>query len=701
MGKSEYSKKNNKKLIMKKTIITAGSLAVFSLASLAGNAQESIKPKNPGINLDLMDKNVKPGNDFFRFVNGTWYDKTDIPADKTRWGSFDELRQNTDKDALAILKEAAADKKLNPKSDQAKSVSVYQTYMDTISRSKLGINPIKPSLAKINAIKTIQDVNNLLIEMEPIGGIGFYGVGVGADAKDSNKNVVYLGLGSLGLPDRDYYVSEDKDSKEKREKYVLHVARMLQFLGTKPAEAKLEADKILALEIAMSKPRLDRVELRDDRKTYNPMTVVELQKLTPSINWKKYLDGVGITNLESIVVTQPKYITALETIFKDSKIDDLKAYMRWTLLRKSTGLLTDEIETANWEFYSKTLQGAKKQRPRNERALQVVNGTVGEALGKLYVEKKFPAEAKAKAKAMIDNVILAYENRINNLTWMSAETKKKAVEKLHKVTIKIGYPDKWKDYSKLEVKPIAEGGTYYQNIKNVSRWNFDENIADLKKPVDKTTWGMSPQTVNAYYNPSYNEIVFPAAILQPPFYDYKADEAVNYGGIGAVIGHEISHGFDDSGARYNADGNLVDWWTEDDLKQFTGLGGALADEYSALEPLPGIHVDGKFTLGENIGDLGGINAAYDGLQLYLKQNGNPGLIDGFTPEQRLFISWGTIWRSKMRDEAIKNQVKTDPHSPGMYRAYVPLTNLDAFYKAFDIKEGDKLFVKPENRVRIW
>ncbi len=685
---------------MKKTFITAGSLAVFSLISLTSNAQES-KPKNPGINLDLMDKNVKPGNDFFRFVNGTWYDKTEIPADKTRWGSFDELRQNTDKDALAILKEAAADKKLNPKSDQAKSVSVYQTYMDTISRNKLGIKPIKPYLAKINAIKTAQDVNNLLIEMEPIGGIGFYGIGVGADAKDSNKNVVYLGLGSLGLPDREYYVADDKDSKEKREKYVQHVTRMLQFLGTNPAQAKLDADKILALEIAMSKPRFDRVELRDDRKTYNPMTVVELQKLTPSINWKKYLDGVGLTNLESIVVSQPKYVTALETIFKDSKIEDLKAYMSWTLLRKSTGLLSDEIEKANWEFYSKTLQGAKKQRPRNERALQVVNGTVGEALGKLYVEKKFPAEAKAKAKAMIDNVILAYENRINNLTWMSAETKIKAVEKLHKVTIKIGYPDKWKDYSKLNVKPISEGGTYYENIKNVSRWNFDENIADLKKPVDKTTWGMSPQTVNAYYNPAYNEIVFPAAILQPPFYDYKADEAVNYGGIGAVIGHEISHGFDDSGARYNADGNLVDWWTEDDLKQFTGLGGALADEYSALEPLPGTHVDGKFTLGENIGDLGGINAAYDGLQLYLKQNGNPGLIDGYTPEQRLFISWATIWRSKMRDEAIKNQVKTDPHSPGMYRAYVPLTNLDTFYEAFDIKEGDKLYVKPENRVKIW
>ena len=685
---------------MKKTLLTAGSIAVLSLASIGTNAQEK-KQKNSGINLDLMDKTVKPGNDFFRYVNGSWYDKNQIPADKTRWGSFDELRQNTDKDALAILKEAGANKSLDFKSDPAKAVSVYQTYMDTISRNKLGITPLKPYIAKINALKNVQDVNKLLIEMEPQGGIGFFGVGVGADAKDSNKNVVYVGNGSLGLPDRDYYVSDEKDSKEKREKYVLHVAKMLQFLGTKPEDAKLEAQNILALEIAMSTPRFDRVELRDDRKTYNPMSVAELQKLTSTINWTNYLEGVGLKNIQSIVVSQPRYLTALDAIFKQSKIEDLKSYMKWTLLRKSTGLLSDEIETANWEFYSKTLQGALKQRPRHERALQVVNNTVGEALGKLYVEKKFPAAAKEKAKAMIDNVVLAYENRINNLSWMSAETKVKAVQKLKKITIKIGYPDKWDDYSKLTIKSVADGGTYFQNMKNVSAWGFKKKIDELQKPVDKTTWGMSPQTVNAYYNPSYNEIVFPAAILQPPFYDFNADEAVNYGGIGAVIGHEISHGFDDSGARYDADGNLKDWWTETDLKQFTALGGALAKQYSALQPLPGTFVDGNFTLGENIGDLGGINVAYDGLQLHLKKNGNPGLIDGYTPEQRLFISWATIWRSKMRDEAIKNQVKTDPHSPGMYRSYVPLVNLDTFYKAFDIKAEDKLFVKSEDRVRIW
>jgi putative endopeptidase len=685
-----------KKHMKIQTTIKLGFLAVSLLTIHQVDAQQ----KNPGINLDLMDKSVKPGDDFFRYVNGAWFDKTEIPADRTRWGSFDELRQNTDKDALAILKDAAS-KKLDPKSDQAKAVNVYKTYMDTISRNKLGIQPIKPILAKIDAIKSIADLNKLIIEMQPQGGLGFYGIGVGPDAKNSNKNVVNIGLGSLGLPDRDYYVSQDADSKEKREKYVAHVARMLQFIGDKPEIASANAIKVLAIETAMATPRLDRVERRDRRKTYNPMLVADLQKLTPSVNWDNYIKGVGISKLDSVIVSQPKYMTALETIFKENKIDEWKAYLRWSLLNKSSDVLTTELEKANWDFYSKTLQGAKAQRPREERALQVVNGTVGEALGKLYVEQKFPAEAKEKARKMIDNIFLAFENRINNLPWMTPETRKGAINKLRKSVVKIGYPDKWKDYSKLEIKSIEEGGNYYDNMKSVSKWGFQNNIDDLQKPVDKTRWGMSPQTVNAYYNPSYNEIVFPAAILQPPFYDYKADEAVNYGGIGAVIGHEISHGFDDSGSRYNADGNLINWWTEDDLKQFTGLGGALAAQYSALEPLPGTFVDGKFTLGENIGDLGGINAAYDGLQIHLKQNGNPGLIHGYTPEQRLFISWATIWRSKMRDEAIKNQVKTDPHSPGQYRAYVPLVNVDEFYKAFEIKETDKLFVKPEDRVKIW
>ena len=677
---------------------------LFVLPVLIGftEMQGQTKPtKTPGIDVSLMDKSVRPQDDFFNFVNGDWLKKTEIPSDRTRWGSFDELRQNTDNDALSILKDASKNPKYTSNTDQGKAVGLYLTILDTVNRNKQGVSPLKPYLAKIDKVKNVKDLQALLIEMEPTGGLGFFGVGVGADAKNSNRNVVNVGLGSLGLPDRDYYVSDDADSKEKRAKYVTHVARMLQFIGETPAKAKTDATKILALETEMSRPRLDRVERRDSRKTYNPMKVTDLQKLTPSINWNTYLSGVGLKNIDSVIVSQPKYMTSLESMFKENKVEDWKAYMRWTLLNSSTSVLSTEIEEANFDFYGKTLTGAIKQRPRDERALQVVNGATGEALGKLYVEKKFPAEAKAKAEKMIKNVFLAFENRINNLPWMNKATKVSAVEKLHKSRIKIGYPDKWKDYSALTIKNPKEGGTFFSNMKAIAEWSFKKNIDDLHKPVDKDEWFMSPQTVNAYYNPSYNEIVFPAAILQPPFYNYQADEAVNYGGIGAVIGHEISHGFDDSGSRYNADGNLINWWSDEDLKLFTGLGGALADQYSVLQPLPGTYVDGKFTLGENIGDLGGVNAAYDGLQLYLKENPNQPKIDGFTPEQRFFISWATIWRTKARDEAIKNQVKTDPHSPGMYRAYVPLQNVDAFYKAFDIKKGDGMYIDPEKRVKIW
>lgn len=674
--------------------------AIYSCKSKQQTVQ-AVPSNNVGIQTQFMDKSVKPSQDFFNFVNGTWIKNTEIPADRTRWGSFDELRKNTDDDVMAILSEAVANKNLDPKSDQAKAVYLYKTILDTVSRNKAGINPIKPYLAKIDAIKSSADVMSLLTEFRVEANIGFFGSYVGADAKNSNRNVVYVGTGSLGLPDRDYYVSDTPDNKEKREKYVIHVSKMLQFLGDNESNAKSNAEKILAFETSLAKPTLDRVERRDRRKTYNPMSVSDLQKLFSSNNWDTYFQKMGLPKLDSVVVSQPKYLTELDKIFKENQIDTWKAYMKWTLLRGKANELTTIIEKSNWDFYSRTLTGAIKQRPATERALAEVNGSLGEALGKLYVEKKFPAEAKTKAEAMISNVFKAYENRINNLPWMTPDTRVNAIAKLKKFRVKIGYPDKWKDFSELRIKGPEQGGTIFENNIAINKWQDKKNIEKYGKPVDKEEWGMSPQTVNAYYNPTNNEIVFPAAILQPPFYDYRADEAVNYGGIGGVIGHEISHGFDDSGARYNAEGNLVNWWSEDDLKQFTLLGGALADQYSALQPLPGIYVDGKFTLGENIGDLGGVNAAYDGLQIYLKEKGNPGLIDGFTPEQRFFISWATIWRSKMRDEAIKNQVKTDPHSPGMYRAYVPLQNIEAFYKAFSIQPGDSMYIKPEKRVKIW
>ncbi|HYD92391.1 MAG TPA: M13 family metallopeptidase N-terminal domain-containing protein, partial [Flavobacterium sp.] len=445
-----------------KLYVTAGLGALMTLSAV----QTITAQDKPGINLSYMDKSVKPGDDFFRYVNGAWLDQTEIPADKTRWGSFDQLRETTNNDALTILKDAAS-KNLSSKTDQGKAANLYKTIMDTVSRNKQGIAPLRPYLSKIDAVKTVKDLEALLIEMEPEGGLGFFGIYIGTDAKDSNKNSVHISPGSLGLPDRDYYVSEDADSKEKREKYVAHVSRMLKYLGYREREALKQAQNILALETAMAQPRLDRVERRDRRKSYNPMTVAELQQLTPAINWNKYLKGVGISKVDTLIVSQPKYMTALQGLLKENKVEDWKAYMKWTLLNKNSGYLSTDIETADWEFYSKTLKGAIKEESRDKNALQTVNGNIGEALGKLYVEQKFPAEAKAKAESMIKNVMRAFENRINRLPWMAKSTRENAIQKLRKLTVKIGYPDKWKDYSALTIKSPAEGGSFFGNITNV------------------------------------------------------------------------------------------------------------------------------------------------------------------------------------------------------------------------------------------
>ncbi|UPS92761.1 MULTISPECIES: M13 family metallopeptidase [unclassified Bizionia] len=661
----------------------------------------------PGINLEYMDTNVKPNDDFFNYVNGTWLKTTEIPDDQSTWGSFNELRKKTDADALSILEAAMSDDKdidkiqVLPGSDQEKAVFLYQTIMDTVGRNEQGLEPIKPYLAKIDAIENIDDLQDYMIEMEPLGGGGLYGFGVSSDPKDSNRNVAYLGGGSTGLPDRDYYVKDDADSKEKREKYVAHITRMLQYLGETEADANAEAKQILAFETRLAEAKMDKVDRRDARKRYNPRSIEQVQKMVPAVNWKNFLNGIGVKELDTVIIGDLNYFTRLQEVLAENNVDDWKAYLRWDAFNGAAGQLSTELETASWEFYGRELNGAKKQRPRDERALGSLNGTVGEALGKLYVDKMFPPEAKAKAEKMIANVILAFENRINNLEWMSPETKKKAIEKLQATSIKIAYPDKWKDYSALEIKGVDEGGSYLQNSLNARAWNFKKDIDKLGKPVDKSEWYMAPQVVNAYFNPAYNEIVFPAAILQPPFYNYKADDAVNYGGIGAVIGHEISHSFDDSGSRYDKDGNLNNWWTDEDLKQFESLGNQLADQYSAIEVLPDVTINGKFTLGENIGDLGGVLAAYDALQLSFKENGRPADIDGFTAEQRFFMSWATVWRTKMRDDALKTRIKTDPHSPGMNRAVQPLLNIDAFYEAFNIKAGDSMYIAPEQRVRIW
>ncbi|MDB9712282.1 M13 family metallopeptidase [Flavobacteriaceae bacterium] len=690
-----------------KTIILFFSIAF--LASLTINkCQDSDieQEKIPGINLAFMNTDVTPNEDFFNYVNGKWVDDTEIPDDRTSWGSFTELRQKTDEDALGILKSAMGDDKdmnsikLVSGSDQEKAVFLYETIMDTTSRNTQGIDPILIYLEKVNSIENINDLQSYLVEMEPLGGGGLFGFGVGSDPKDSNRNVGYLGAGSLGLPDRDYYVKNDEDSKNKRDLYVKHITRMLQYLGDDVDSANKQAKQILEFETRLAEPKMDKVDRRDARKRYNPKSIKDLQKMVPSINWKTYFAGIGVKEIDTVIVGELKYMGELQKILNENNISDWKTFLRWNVFNGATGMLSSEIEKANWDFYSKDLSGAKAQRPRDERALQTLNWTVGEALGKLYVDQKFPPEAKVKAQKMIKNVIIAFENRINALPWMSEETKLKAVEKLKATKIKIAYPDKWKDYSEMKITSVKDGGSYFQNMLNATKYNYNKDISMLNKPVDKSEWFMAPQVVNAYFNPAYNEIVFPAAILQPPFYNYTADDAVNYGGIGAVIGHEISHSFDDSGSRYDKDGNLNNWWKDEDLTQFESLGKALADQYSAIEVLPDVNINGEFTLGENIGDLGGLLAGYDALQLSFEGN-RPEDIDGFTAEQRFFISWATVWRTKMRDEALKTRIKTDPHSPGMNRAVQPLLNIDAFYEAFNIKEGDKMYLAPENRVRIW
>ncbi len=682
--------------VFKAVLILAGIGMVLSSCKDDSKMAKDEGPR--GIILANMDTLVDPKDDFYNYVNGTWMKTTEIPDDRSSWGGFSVLRKSTDQDVLDIIAEAKESGKYSAETDQAKAMFLFDSELDKEARNDAGIAPLQPTLDAIANIETFADLQTLLAK-DPAASSPFMGIGASPDLNDSSINAAYFWQGGLGLPDRDYYLDQDEKSKEIREKYVEHVTKMLQYLGDDEATAAASAEKILAMETQLAETRLDKVQRRDARNYNNPRSIAEVQEMLPTIDIPKLISDLGITKqLDTILVTQPKYTKALDTFFNETPMEDIKLLVRWDTFNSAADLLTEEIETANWEFYSKYLRGAKEQRPADERALATVNGTIGEALGQLYVDAKFPPEAKAKAEKMIDNVIAAFQERINNLDWMSDTTKMKAIEKLDKFTVKIGYPDEWEDYSAMNVNA---DNSYFENIMAVNIWGQNKNLSEIGEPVDKTEWGMSPQTVNAYFNPLNNEIVFPAAILQPPFYDYLADEAVNYGGIGAVIGHEISHAFDDSGSRFDGDGNLVNWWTDGDLEQFTTRGNALAEQYNQIEVLDSVFINGKFTLGENIGDLGGVLGAYDGLQMFFKENGRPDNIDGFTAEQRFFMSWATIWRTLSRDDALRTQIKTDPHSPGRYRATQPLLNIDAFYEAFDISEGDDMYLPPDQRVRIW
>ena len=510
----------------------------------------------------------------------------------------------------------------------------------------------------------------------------------------------YLEAGGLGLPERDYYLKEDEKSKETREKYKEYIANLFKLAGEPEAKAKSNGVTVLALETQLAKKMLSKEDRRNPNLQYNPRTVSELSKMVPSVDWKKYFSDLKV-NEDTLIVAEPAYMLEYEKVVSSYKIEDIKTYLTAALLRGSAPFLNNAFVDESFAFNGKYLRGTDKMRPRWKRVLDVTDGFLGEAIGKLYVDENFPPEAKQKALDMVNNIKLAFEDRLKTLDWMSDSTKQMALKKLSTFNVKIGYPDKWKDYSKLKIDKDPEEASYFNNVVNAARFQVEEEIAKLDKPVDKSEWEMTPQTVNAYYNPLFNEIVFPAGILQPPFYNYKADEAVNYGGIGAVIGHEISHGFDDQGSQFDAEGNLKNWWAEKDLAMFQEKGKAYAEQYDKYEPLPGVFVQGKFTLGENIGDLGGIAMAYAGLQRFYKNNEKPGLIDGLTPEQRFFMSWGTIWRIKFRDEFLRTQVQTDPHSPGMYRANGPLTNFEPFYEAFDVKEGDQMYRPDSARVKIW
>jgi predicted metalloendopeptidase len=675
-----------------KNIVLSVSAAALLTAFVAGGDYRAL-------NLNFIDSSVNPGDDFYSFVNGKWMKQTEIPSDRGRWGSFDALGKMADSMALEVLKTAAKSGDFSADSDQGKAIALYSSVMDLSNRNKQGVKPLVPYLMEIASLKTKKDISNYMVKYAPYGGGFFLGFYVGADVKNSNQNVMYSYGPGLGLPDRDYYLKTDEKSVKLQaayKKFIVDVFKAYNWQGN-PENI---AETIYGMEKYLAENKMSRVEMRDPAKRYNPKSLKEFKKMHKGMDVDGMLKALGVSP-DKIIVGDVKNMEAAAKMFKERDVEDLKALLLWSDMRGGLENLSQELEQLRFDFYGKTLRGTPAQRPQEERALAVVNGTLGEALGKLYVEKYFPEEAKKVAKQMVDDVIAAYRVRINNLDWMSAETKKKANVKLDKMMVKIGYPDKWEDYSQLTIKTYAQGGSYFQNMLNAAKWGMAQNMAEFGKPVDKSKWGMSPQTVNAYYNPVNNEIVFPAAILQPPFFDFRNDPAVNFGGIGAVIGHEISHGFDDAGAQFDADGNLKNWWTEQDLKQFKERGKKLAEQYSSYEALPGKYVNGEFTLGENIGDLGGVASAYDGLMIHLKREPVAQKLDGFTQPQRFFLSWATIWRSKIRDEELSMRLVTDPHSPGYFRAIGPLQNHPGFYEAFGVKEGHKMYKADQDRVKIW
>jgi putative endopeptidase len=647
-----------------------------------------------GIDTTSFDRSVRPQDDFFRFVNGTWMKNTTIPADRSSYGSFIALRDNSETALHTIVEAAAAAPNRAPGSDLQKVGDFYASFMDTARIEALGVTPLRPELARIAALQSRAGLPELFAALQQVGVSTPLSFGVGPDARNATRYVVSVGQGGLGLPDKDYYVNQSPKFAQIRTAYTTYVETLLRLAGE--PNAADAARNVVAFETTLASKHWDRARNRDREATYNVRTVAQLDSMMPGFSWEHMLRATGTERTPAIVVRQTDYLPALNQLLTETPLATVKQYLAFKLLDEYAGDLSRPFADAQFAFRSRTLQGLEAPRDRWKRGVGTVEGSLGEMVGKMYVAQNFRPEQKARMEQLVGNLMAAYREAINELPWMSPATKTAAQEKLAHINVKIGYPDKWRDYSGLEVRR----GDLVGNLMRSARFNRARQVARLGQPVDRTEWGMTPQTVNAYYNASMNEIVFPAAILQPPFFNPQADDAVNYGAIGAVIGHEISHGFDDQGRRSDAYGNLRDWWTPEDARAFESRATALADEYSSFSPVEGLHVNGRLTLGENIGDVSGIAVAYRAWKRSL--NGRPApVIGGFTGEQRFFLGYGQIWRTLMREDAMRQQLLSDPHSPGEYRVNGVLRNIEAFYDAFGVKEGDKMWVPADKRVKIW
>ena len=672
---------------MKKINITL--LAIVTMVVSCAKKEELTS----GINKKNMDTKVNPGDNFANYVNGTWLKTTKIPADKASYGSFDMLYDQSQKDVKAIIEDAAKGKNTDG-SDEQKIGDYFASFMNRKDRDAKGITPIQPDLKAIDAIANYTDLASYFGNANRTGVSNPFNISINQDSKKPNEYALTTWQSGIGLPEREYYTSTDAKMADIRKKYVAHVEKMLQLGGIEnPAE---NAVKVMALETTIASSHMKKEDTRDVVKLYNKYNIADLKTLTPDFDWAAMLKTAGMDKEKIIIISQVDYTKSLNSIVKNTPLDTWKIYLKWGLINRNANRLNTALDNQSFEFYGKALYGVEKQQEDWKRAVNGVNGALGEMVGKVYVKKHFSPEAKERMMSLVKNLLKAYAESIKKLDWMSAETKKQALAKVDKFMIKIGYPDTWRDYSSLKIAK----NDLFGNSQRANEFEYQRNLNKLGKPVDRTEWGMTPQTVNAYYNPSLNEIVFPAAILQPPFFDLKADDAVNYGGIGAVIGHEIGHGFDDQGSAYDGNGVMRNWWTTSDLAAFKAKTSALVDQYSSFKAFPDLNVNGNFTLGENIGDLGGLSIAIKAYKMSLNGKEAP-VMDGFTGMQRVFLGWGQVWGEKAREAAIRSQIAGDPHSPAKFRINGVVRNVPEFYEAFKLKPTDSLYLAPDKRVKIW